>query len=206
MRLAHRSADPPRRLVVGVAVLSPRGEQQGAAAVAHQLRQPVDALRLGVGHPPVRYAEVGGVDVVPEPVEGAPTLLPTSYAELGRRVRRGPRVAALAVGDHHDLDHRTLRVGGRRGDQPSRSEGLVVGVCREDHQPGGGRAGAVEQPGVAQVSPPRVVPPPVGGRAGPVVAELGRRGDRLTGHQSAPASTRAAPSAARSRSAWCWRR
>ncbi len=190
---------PAHSLVVGVTVLGPRGGEHRVSAVADQVHE-----RSGHGGDLVGEGTVGQ----PEPGERAcgdaqpggrlgVLLGPPGREHLGGMSRR-PLVAAVAVAraDEVDVDPGS----GRRGDEPTGSEGLVVGVRGDDDEPAYGVQG---RRFATRHGQPRGPDLRLGARA---------RGREVVGkaahHQRQPGSSPStcAPCRERSRSAWCWRR
>ena len=185
--------------VVGMPVLGPRRDEQGAAAVADDLDEAggerVDVVaQATVGEPEAMHLrrQQGGA----EDVHGG---LPLGSATLGHRlggVGRGVGMAPFPVGGADEDDGDLGVAGGRH--QSAGSQRLVVGVgTHHDHAVRAQNAGRRALTGL------QVGSPHLGRRARTVGGE--RRSRR---HQVHPLSWSRTiePCRARSRSAWCCRR
>ena len=179
------------------------GPERWATAARSPLPGPVE---LRVGEAEVGHACGGGQEGDGVLDLGAPTC-----RQGGPGRSTGDGVRPLAVGGDEDVE-RGPGVG-EVGEQAADAERLVIGVGGDDEHLGeaADHGGEVEDP--HGVPPVRAQP---GGLARPGVGVVERRGVRR--HVAVPPSAGAAaggvwsggatraPSAARSRSAWCWRR
>ncbi len=119
--------------MVGVAVSAPRGEQDGARAVADQCDQGADDVGDVLGDPAVLEVEPGVRRARRQDVESLLRLDTASLGEPGRWVSRRPGVAVLPRGGGEQVDRQPEVVRGRQ--QPTGAERLVVGVRRDDDHP-----------------------------------------------------------------------
>jgi hypothetical protein len=119
--------------VVGVAPVTTRGHQQGAASVADQVHEARGHLALHCRHPAVGGAEEDQGSLGRQEPERLLCLGKAMLGELGRGGRAVGR-PAVARGEQHDV-HRNAR-GVRTGDRAVGSETVITGVGGHDDQPG----------------------------------------------------------------------
>ncbi len=196
-RLAHSRGDLPGRLVVGVAVTTPRHGHHAARTRAIQQRvQEGLQLRGVLAEPAVREPEQVQAGARREPLHRLGDLAGPLGGERGRRDGRRGRMRGLAGRGDHDVDAHAALVGHHQ--QAAGAERLVVRVRGDDDQ-SGRRAG--EQLVEVESWQRTLVQP------GAPLGLAGARSAVVEGHHCCSSSLSSSrPRLARSRSAWCWRR
>ena len=117
--------------MIGMRIGLPGDEGAGRAVNVQAIDQPCGRLGYALAEPSVRCAEaVDGGRAPSQGVERRAGFVTPYRGEARRRVRLGPGVRGLAVGQqqHHDASPPV----GRLRDQPSAPERLVIGM-RRDH-------------------------------------------------------------------------